>query len=219
MPRISRARATLQQLLATETNPQKQAELASRLAAVIDAEGRERGRRRRARKQIAQPAQTAPDDGAEEFSLDPPVPQPPTLPPTPEQLLASRQIMYDLGILAEPPAPVIVAPTAPAPAPPQNGYGVTRVLPCLAPPAWNCERGYYEEEFAPHSSVGLYSGVPWVPWLDDAISSNSYNSADGFSFQRRDPKTGEHFMTNQRLERERKEQDQQWRDLADAWGW
>lgn len=70
MPRISRARRTLEQLLSEESDPQKRAELATKLARVVDAEGRERARRRRAKRDKPPAPQPTVDDSDEEFILD-----------------------------------------------------------------------------------------------------------------------------------------------------
>jgi hypothetical protein len=69
----------------------------------------------------------------------------------------------------------------------------------------------FPDELAPVSYVGLlHPDQPWSPWLRDGIASNSYSNADGFSFKRLDPRTGKYYTTNQREERERKEENKRW---------
>ncbi len=125
--KVSKARAALQQLLASETNPQKRAELASKLADVTHKENLERGRRQRA-KRNKPPKPTVPrDDSNDPFTLD----DGPTPPPPPPRYL-TREQRADLhatfpSIFVPATAPIVVEPEPPVEeAPRPNGF--TRVL-------------------------------------------------------------------------------------------
>jgi hypothetical protein len=207
----SKARLALEQALAEATTPESRADIAFKLARVVEAEGRERGRKRRARAKRLKdaPEPTPRDDGNDEFIHEPTPPSP----PPPELTLAQqKQILRDMRDLGmdvplkawegepEPPEP------APAPAAPEPD-GQTRTIAAFCFPS--------PSDPFPRSSVGPLPGEPWVPWCDDAIGSNAHNNEDGWSFKRRDERTGKVYTTNQREERERKEQESRYREFAD----
>ena len=70
MPYKTKAIRTLEQLLESETDPTKKAELATRLSRAQEAAGRERGRRRRAQRARPEPApQPTVDDSNEPYYM------------------------------------------------------------------------------------------------------------------------------------------------------
>ena len=189
------------------------ATLAAELNSLIAVEERRKGRSRRKREKKAKTkaaaAKTAPaDDGSEPFELD----------MTPA--IIDPAALYALPDAPEPPAP------KPAPIPrtllPPNGYGETRVLSCMSPQAeFNPERQEFMPVVNPQSGVGPQAWMPWTPWDATACiatSSHSYNSEDGFSYTRVN-EHGETVETNQRLERERRRQEQADKEFAEMMGW
>jgi hypothetical protein len=199
MPNKSAPRKALEKLLATTKDPATRADLAVKLGALLEREGRERGRKQRAQRAKAQEEkvkakQPQPFDGDALFELESYPPHVAAIPPKPDPLEAQRA-----KVEAEQKA-AAVKPAAPVEEPPSDGS--TRILSCMAAP--------WEDE--PFSSVGIHpNGPQWSPWLDDFRSSNAHTNADGFTYTRRDPRTGELTTTTQREQRELREQANLWR--------
>jgi hypothetical protein len=120
MPRISQARRTLTRLLEVETDPQKKADLAAKLATVVHQENLERGRKRRARRDKPEPVTPPRDDSNDPFQLyeeyDASPYPPPFIPPSSTPPAAP----------AAPPPPPALEPEPEIEAPRPDGY--SRVL-------------------------------------------------------------------------------------------
>jgi hypothetical protein len=213
--RKSRARQALESALSEASTAEQRATIASKLSALVERESRTRARQQRMKARTkAEAAKDAdapePYDPNAEFVLEtyPAVIVPPL---RPDPLAEKRKAVAS--------APAEPAPAEPPPPPPFDGRS-TRELPCMSPLlVWDYERGGWQEDLYPRSSVGPQGA--WDPWSAEAcaaVESNAHSNEDGFSWRRRDPKTGELVFTNQRLERERKEQDQRDHDKFASWG-
>jgi hypothetical protein len=219
----SAARRTLEAALKEAISVEQRAEIASRLAKVLDAEGRERARKRRAKAAKAatvtkakkqDSAQLTEAELAQPFEHEPPRPAVICTPLRPDPLAAKRaQVEAEMAEAAK----VAPVPEPPA-APPVTGW--TRVIAAMSPPeVWDYDKGWVYDQ-NPQSSLGPNPYHDGFPPLCDAVESNAYSIADGFSYERRDPKTGEYFLTNEREERERREQearDREWQRKLYGW--
>jgi|GEM_PF-7015461 hypothetical protein len=196
----SKAVAALEKLLAETADPQVKADLASRLVKAIDAEGRERARKRRARLQKKEPNPPTPVDLDAEFVMeDAPVLPIPTIMARP----AARVVAESPTVELEPEAPTMPRP---------DGY--TRVIAAGSPQeVFDYERGMWVYDENPFSSLGPNEFDCGFPMRPDVIESNSYSNEDGWGFERRDPRTGEIYKTNQREEAERQEREARERDM------
>jgi hypothetical protein len=187
----SKARLALEAALSEAKTPEARADIANKLARLLDAEGRERGRRRRARarKLAAHNPTPRPDDGDEPFDDPTPATPAPTQEPTDEQRRANRRTMRDLGFdlpheaIDDEPEQPVAAPIPAAPTePPVTGW--TRTISAFAFPIPNWSGEKYELEVDPQSSLGIRGG-DWLPIADDCISSDSYSNADGWGSEAR----------------------------------
>lgn len=139
MPSKSVQRRTLEQLLSEATDPATKADLASRLAKVVENESRAAGRRRRARaaKPKPEPKPPANDD---DFDWEP-------SPPAPLTEAGRRGAMP-----VPPPPPPVVEPEPELPVHPltrPNGYGTTVTIPS---PSLE-EAGWLDALFGPPVAV------------------------------------------------------------------
>jgi hypothetical protein len=153
----------LRDLLDAETDPQKKAELATRLSRAEEAHGREKARRRRARRDKPEPPAPRRDDSADIFRLcDCPIEGPCTCPP-PQPPPAPVAVVYVPKPADESPKPEPVEPVTPDRRS-LNGYGETRVIRAMNYPgakAWNPVERRYDDDFEPTSSVGI-GNSSWI---------------------------------------------------------
>jgi hypothetical protein len=175
----SRARKALEAALDAAVTPQEKSDVANRLSKLIEREGRDLARRRRAKAAKPKPEPAPVFDGNEPFELETFV-----APLTAAGAVRVPGTVNESGVfvpdgLTKPAAvPPTIAPEAPDPRT-QNGYSTTRVIAALNSPNalyWDSIDRVYREDYDPRSSVGPDGGSnDWMFAPTPVVQTDTYS--------------------------------------------